>query len=174
MPDNAFNLAMLILRVGVGLIFLAHGIKHARGREKTTRWFASIGFKHAPMQWFMSTATEIGAGLLLILGLLTGLAAAGVVSTMVVAFWTVHRPAGFFITSFMKKGIEVEGWEYVFTLALAATAIAVAGPGDWSIDNGLGIAHDLDAWIGVILVTGGVLMAAGEILSFWRPKASVG
>lgn len=170
MPDDAFNLAMLILRVGVGLVFLAHGVKHARGREKTTNWFASIGFKYAPFQWLMSTATEIGAGLLLILGLLTSVAAAGVVSIMVVAFWTVHRAAGFFITAFMTEGVEVEGWEYVFTLAFTASAIAIAGPGDWSIDEGLNIAHDLDAWVGVVLVAGGVLMAAGEIVAFWRPQ----
>ena len=169
MPDNGFNLAMLILRVGIGLIFLAHGIKHARGREKTTNWFASLGFKQAPLQWLMSTATEIGAGLLLILGLLTSLAAAGVVGIMVVAFITVHRTAGFFITSFMKEGVEVEGWEYVFTLAFAASAIAVAGPGDWSIDNGLDIAHDLDAWIGVILVAGAALLSVVQVLTFWRP-----
>jgi len=174
MHDNAFNLAMLILRVGVGLIFLAHGIKHARGREKTTNWFASLGFRQAPLQWFMSTATEIGAGLLLILGLLTSLAAAGVVGIMVVAFLTVHRAAGFFITAFMKEGIEVEGWEYVFTLAFTASAIAVAGPGDWSIDNSLGIAHDLDAWWGVVLVAGAVLLSIGQVVTFWRPKDVAG
>ena len=172
MPDNAFNLAMLMLRVGVGLVFLAHGVKHARGREKTTNWFASLGFKHAPFQWLMSTATEIGAGILLILGLLTSVAAAGVVGIMVVAFLTVHRTAGFFITAFMKEGIEVEGWEYVFTLAFTASAIAVAGPGDWSIDNGLEIASDLDAWIGVLLVAGAVVVSIGQVLTFWRPGAT--
>ncbi len=167
--DDAFNLAMLILRVGVGIVFLAHGIKHARGREKTTNWFAWLGFKQAPLQWLMSTATEIGAGLLLVLGLVTGLAAAAVVGVMAVAFWTVHRPAGFFITAFMKKGIEVEGWEYVFTLAFTAAAIAVAGPGEWSIDDKLVIAHTLDAWVGVILVVGGVVMSAMQLATFWRP-----
>ena len=45
MHDDAFNLAMLILRVGLGVVFLAHGIKHARGREKTTNWFAWLGLQ---------------------------------------------------------------------------------------------------------------------------------
>ena len=154
-------------------MFLAHGIKHALGREKTTKWFASIGFKQAPFQWFMSTATELGVGVLLIPGFLTSVAAAGVVSIMFVAFWTVHRPAGFFITAFMKEGIDVEGWEYVFTLAFTASALAVAGPGDWSIDNGLGIDNYLDAWVAVILLTGGLAMGIGELLLFWRPKEKV-
>jgi putative oxidoreductase len=169
MHDDAFNLAMLILRVGLGAVFLAHGIKHARGREKTTNWFAWLGFKQAPLQWLLSTATEIGAGLLLILGLVNSLAAAGVVGIMAVAFWTVHRPAGFFITAFMKEGIDVEGWEYVFSLAFTASALAVAGPGDWSLDYQLGLDHKLDAWIGVLFVVGAVLVSALQLATFWRP-----
>ena len=99
----------------------------------------------APLQWLVMTLTEIVAGVLLIAGLLNSLAAAAVVGTMVVAFWTVHRSAGFFITAFMKEGIDVEGWEYVFTLAFAASALAIAGPGDWSLDYHLEIDHVLDS-----------------------------
>ena len=130
MHDDAFNLAMLGLRIGIGIVFLAHGLKHLRSREKTIGWFESIGFKQAPLQWLVMTVTEIGAGILLIIGLLNSLAAAAVVGTMAVAFWTVHRRAGFFITAFMKEGVDVEGWEYVFTLAFTAAALAIAGPGE--------------------------------------------
>ena len=174
MHDNAFNLAMLILRLGLGAVFLAHGIKHALGREKTTKWFAWLGFKQAPLQWFMSTATEIGAGALLIFGLVNSLAAAAVVGIMAVAFWTVHKPAGFFITAFMKEGIDVEGWEYVFSLAFAATALAIAGPGDWSLDYQIGIDHTLDAWIGVFFVAGAVALSALQLATFWRPGNEAG
>ena len=173
MHDDAFNLAMLTLRLGIGIVFLAHGIKHARGREKTTKWFAWLGFKQAPLQWVVMTLTEIVAGVLLIAGLLNSLAAAAVVGTMVVAFWTVHRSAGFFITAFMKEGIDVEGWEYVFTLAFAASALAIAGPGDWSLDYQLEIDHVLDAWVGVVLVAGSVGLSTIQLVTFWRPKAGV-
>jgi putative oxidoreductase len=115
------------------------------------------------------TATEIGAGLLLFLGLLNSLAAAAVVGTMFVAFWTVHRAAGFFITAFMKEGIDVEGWEYVFTLGFTAAALAVAGPGDWSLDYQIGIDHYLDAWIGVLFVLGSLLVSVGQLATFYRP-----
>lgn len=169
MHDDAFNLAMLGLRIGIGIVFLAHGIKHLRSREKTIRWFESIGFKQAPLQWLVMTGTEIGAGLLLVLGLLNSLAAAAVVGTMFVAFWSVHRTAGFFITAFMQEGVDVEGWEYVFTLAFTAAALAVAGPGDWSLDYQIGIDHTLDAWVGVILVAGSLLLSAGQLATFYRP-----
>ena len=169
MHDDAFNLAMLVLRVGLGIVFLAHGFKHLRSREKTIKWFEAIGFKQAPMQWVVMTATEIGAGAFLLIGLLSSAAGAAVVGTMVVAYWTVHRTAGFFITAFMKEGIDVEGWEYVFTLAIAAAALAVAGPGDWSLDYQIGIDHVLDAWIGVIFVAGSVLLSIGQLAAFYRP-----
>ena len=59
------DIALLILRVALGLVFVAHGVKHARGREKTSNWFGSIGFRQPQMQWFASSATEIGVGVLL-------------------------------------------------------------------------------------------------------------
>ncbi len=41
----SIDVGLLIIRVAVGLILLAHGVKHARGREKTSNWFGSIGFR---------------------------------------------------------------------------------------------------------------------------------
>jgi putative oxidoreductase len=144
------------------------------GRVKTTNWFASLGFNQAGLQWFASTATEIGVGVLLIAGLLTSFAAAGVIGIMFVAFWTVHRSAGFFITSFMKEGTDVEGYEYVMTLALIALAIAVGGPGDWSIDeqilvDGASLAAQLDGAVGAAIAAIGLLAGVGLLTVFWRP-----
>jgi putative oxidoreductase len=107
------DLALAVLRIGIGGVFLAHGVNHARGRERTTRWFGSVGFRRPEVQWFAATATEVAAGAALVLGLLTGLAAAALVAVVAVAFWTVHRGNGFFI---FRPG---EGWEYVATLALS-------------------------------------------------------
>lgn len=163
---------LLLLRLILGIVFLAHGIKHAQSRAKTTKWFASIGFRNAPFQWFMSTATEIGVGVLMVAGLLTGFAAAGIIGVMFVAFWTVHRAAGFFITSFMKEGIEVEGWEYVFVLAAAAASVALAGPGELSLDAVFGLDVLLDGWIGAALVGLGVASGVGLLAVFWRPTES--
>lgn len=171
---DKLNAALLILRVGLGGVFLAHGIKHAQGRAKTTAWFASLGFNKAGMQWAASTLTEIGVGTLLILGLLTGPAAAGVVAIMTVAFWTVHRKAGFFITAFMRPGIEVEGYEYVATLSLMAAVVAIAGPGEWALDwmiklNDVTVAELLDGRIGMLLTIAGIAAAASQLKLFWRP-----
>jgi putative oxidoreductase len=164
-----FDVAMLVLRTGVGLVILAHGVNHARGRERTTKWFASIGFRSPAMQWFFSTATELGVAALLILGLLTAPAAAGLVAVMFVAFWTVHRKNGFFI---FRPG---EGWEYVTTLALTGLTLAIAGPGELSIDgaveiDGTTVATLLDGWVGVLIVAAGLVLAAIQIATFFHPE----
>ena len=156
------DFATLVLRIGVGLVIVAHGVNHARGLDGTSSWFESVGFKRARLQALLSALVEIGVGVLLVLGFLTPFAAAGLVATMFVAFWSVHRANGFFI---FRPG---EGWEYVGTLALAALAIAIAGPGEISIDHGIGIADDFDGWTGFIIGAGGVVAAAGQLVTFWR------
>lgn len=162
----SIDLALFMLRAGIGIVFLAHGIKHAVRREKTIAWFHGIGFRMPGVQWFFMTATEIGAGVLLISGLLTSLAAAAVVGTMVVAFWSVHWKAGFWITARPD-----EGWEYVAILALAATLIAVRGPGAWSLDHALGeLWRNFDAKLGLVLAGAGAALGVIQLLLFWRPS----
>ncbi len=166
---EAYDYASLLLRLAVGGIMLAHGIKHAKGREKTSRWFGSIGFTSATLQWFASTATEVGVGVLLVAGLATPAAAAGAIGVMTVAYISVHRSVGFWITARPD-----EGWEYVMLIAAVSAAIAVGGPGKISLDHVLGIATDLNGWIGAGAVAGGILVAIMQLTMFFRPSKAVG
>jgi putative oxidoreductase len=163
---ESFDWAMLVLRVGAGLVILAHGVNHARGRQRTTTWFESIGFRRAEVQWFASTVSELAIGSLLVVGLLTGPAAAGLIAVMFVAFWSVHRNNGFFI---FRPG---EGWEYVATLALIGATIAIAGPGSASVDNALSIDTTFDGWVGAALVGGAMAAAAVQLALFFRPEST--
>jgi putative oxidoreductase len=172
--SNTVDVALLVLRLALAVVFLAHGVKHLAGRAKTTAWFASIGFRAPGFQWFASTATELGVAVLLALGLLTALGAAGVVAIMFVAFWTVHRFAGFFITAFMREGVDVEGWEYVATLAVIATTLAIAGAGAYSLDakisfDGVPLTDLLDGWVGLAIVAAAIVIAIVQLVVFWRP-----
>ena len=100
----------------------------------------------------------------LLLGLLTSLQCGAVVGIMTVAFMTTHRKNGFFI---FRKG---EGYEYVAFIAVTATALAMLGPGEWSLDHALGIDDDLDGWTGLALSAGlGIVSAAGLLAACWRP-----
>ena len=160
---NPIDGGLLILRVVVGLTIIAHGVNHARNLEGTARWFARVGFKAAPMQARMSVVTELGAGLLLVLGLLTPLAAAAITATMTVAAGAIHRFNGFFV---FRKG---EGVEYVNVLAWVALGIAWTGGGEYSLDNALGI--DFGSTWNLLIGLGGFAAGIGQLILFWRRPA---
>ena len=111
---------LLVLRVWLGIVMLAHGRHHARSPAGTAKWFASKGFRQAELNARLSAFGELAIGAALVAGLLTSPAAAGLVATMVVAFWSIHRFAGFYV--FKRPD---EGWEYVATLCVVATFVAV-------------------------------------------------
>ena len=167
MSVDALNAAMVVLRFAVGVVFLAHGLKHFRSREKTMAWAASIGLKSPAIQWMFMTFAEIGIGVGFLAGFLTSFAAAGLVAMMVGAFWTVHRFAGFWITARPD-----EGYEYVFVLVAAATAIALIGPGEWSVDHALEISATFDGTTGALVVVGGLLAGIAQLAIFYRRPPS--
>lgn len=152
---------LLGLRLWLGVVMLAHGYHHARSQAGTTRWFASKGFRHAGANARMSALGELAIGAGLAAGLFTAFAAAGLVATMTVAFWSIHRFAGFFV--FARPD---EGWEYVATLSVAATALAVAGPGRYSLDEWIG--WTITGWVGLAVVAGGLVAATLLLVLTWR------
>jgi putative oxidoreductase len=165
---DEYNAAMLILRVAFGLTMAAHGhAKVFKGGKLagTAGWFDSIGMKPGAVHARLAAGTEILAGLGLALGLLTTFSAMGFVGIMLVAGYTVHRSNGFFIVS--------EGWEYTFILAIGAVGIAMLGPGEWSLDNAIGIDRDLDGWLGLVIAgAGGMAAGIAQLAIFYRPPAS--
>lgn len=164
---DAIDLALLVFRCGLGAVMLAHGINHIWGGGKiegTAGWFGSMGMRPPLVQAWLASLTEIGAGVALVLGLLTPLGGAGLVGTMAVAFVINHRGNGFFI---FRPG---EGWEYVMTLAVCGVAIGAVGPGGWSLDRALDIDDDLIGTTGLLLSAGaGLGGAALLLLVCWRP-----
>lgn len=168
--DDAIDLALTIFRCGIGAVMLAHGINHIYGGGKitgTAGWFGSMGMRWLLFQAWFASLTEIGAGVLLVAGLLTPLAAAGVIGVMTVAWAINHRGNGFFI---FRPG---EGWEYVMTLASCGVALGAIGAGGWSLDNAFGIDDDLIGWPGLLIaVIGGFGGAALLLAVAWRPPST--
>ncbi len=165
---DAIDLALLILRCGVGAVMLAHGINHIVGGGRipgVASWFESLGMKQPVLQAWLASLTEVGAGIVLVLGFLTPLGGAGVVGTMAVAWIINHRGNGFFI---FRPG---EGWEYVMILLLCGLTIGTIGPGGWSLDAALDLDDDLVGWTG--LLVSGAAGGGGALLLlavFWRPR----
>jgi putative oxidoreductase len=166
---DSINLALLLLRCAVGAVMLAHGINHIFGGGKiagTGRWFQSLGMRPGILHAWVASITEIVGGALLLLGLLTPLGGAAVIGVMLVAWITNHRGNGFFI---FRPG---EGWEYVMTLTFAGLAIAVVGPGEWSLDNAFDLLDDLVGATGLaIAAVAGAGGAAALLAAAWRPPA---
>jgi putative oxidoreductase len=162
---NGVDLAGLLLRLILGGTIAAHGWNHAfggGGLAGTAGWFDSIGIRPGRVHAALATLTELGAGILLIFGLLTPLAAAGVVGTMVVALVANHLRNGFFI---FRPG---EGYEYVLMIIVVACALGALGAGSWSIDEALGFT--LRGWGGLAVSAGaGGAGAALLLVTWWRP-----
>ena len=162
---NVYDVGLLILRLVLGLTLAAHGFNKFFGGGRipgTARWFESIGMKPGKFHATIAATTEVSAGLGLAAGLLTPIPAAGFVSLMLVAAWTVHRPNGFFIVK--------EGWEYNLVLAVSAVAVATLGAGRLSLDWLIFGRNWLDGWQGLLLsVVLGLAGAIGQLLIFYRP-----
>jgi len=163
---TALDTGLLILRVVTGLTFAAHGFqKLFRGGRiaGTARWFDSMGMRPGRLHAYAAALSELGAGLLLALGLLTPLAAAAVIAVMIVAAWTSHR-GNFFITA--------NGWEYNLILAVVAFSVAVTGPGRYSIDHLIdwGVLRATGSgWTALIAAAVGIVGAAAQLVVFYRP-----
>ena len=168
---DAIDLALLLFRCGLGAVMLAHGWNHIYGGGKiegTAKWFGSMGMRPPLVQAWLASITELGAGVLLVLGLLTPFGGAGIVGVMVVAWAINHRGNGFFI---FRPG---EGWEYVMTLAICGVVVGTVGPGSWSLDDALDLRDDLTGTTGLLIsaLAGGV-GAAALLAACWR-KPSAG
>ena len=171
---TAYDFAILLLRVVLGLTMAAHGYNKFFGKgglAGTAGWFDSIGMRPGMFHARVAATTEVAAGLGLALGLLTPIPAAGFVALMFVAAWTVHRKNGFFIVK--------EGWEYNLILAVAAVALAGTGAGRLSLDyllfHGTALSHYLRGWVGLLIaVVLGLAGGIGQLVIFFRPPAKDG
>ena len=164
-----FDTIMLILRLIAGPTIFAHGYnKMFRGGKipGTARWFDSMGMKpNGTVHAYVASVNEMGCGLLILVGLLTPFAAAGVIGTMVVAAWTVHRKA-FFIVK--------EGWEIVMVMGVLFWTIGAFGPGRWSLDHALGLSDTInDGLVGAAIAAGlGIAAGVGTVVFCYRPPAT--
>jgi putative oxidoreductase len=111
--------AALLLRVSLGVLFLAHaGLKvFVFTPAGAAKFFGSLGLP--PELAYLTIAAEVVGGVALILGVFTRWVALALIPVLLGAIVTVHGPAGFFFTN--ANG----GWEYpaFWTVALAVQAL---------------------------------------------------
>ena len=132
------DLTLTLLRLVLGVTFFMHGA------QKMLGWFGGYGF-HATMGFFtqqmgipaplafLAICAEFFGGLGLIVGLLSRIAALGIIVNMLVAIATVHHVNGFFMNwTGQQKG---EGYEYHLLAIALAIVVLVKGAGALSLDR---------------------------------------
>jgi putative oxidoreductase len=140
------DVALLVLRVLLGVVFFPHGM------QKLTPMFGGYGFE-GTMGFFTGTLgvpavfaflaiMAEGLGWLgLITGLLTRVAAFGIAMNMAVAVYMIHWHNGFFMNWYGVMTSEGkpagEGFEYHLLVIAIALALMIKGGGKWSIDKAI-------------------------------------
>jgi len=127
---------LLVLRLVLGFLLIGHGAQKllgwfgGPGLAGTGGFFHSLGFRPGKLMAAVAGISEAGAGLFLVLGLLTPFASAAVIGTLLVA-GSVHLGAGLWAQS--------GGYELSLLYVVAAVLFAFTGPGAYSLDNALGL-----------------------------------
>lgn len=169
-----FDLALLIVRVVLGVTFILHG------GQKLFGWLGGPGMNGftgmmgksgvPPFLAWLAAICEFGGGLLILLGLVTPLAAALIISTQIVAIAEVHAKNGFFNTE--------RGYEFNLSLITLALVLMLTGAGAISVDATLSLARPLDQlplWVVLLLVLisfGGIVSV--ELARRTRPEVQAG
>lgn len=128
-PAPAREFAVLIARVAIGIVFVAHGWQKlsTNGIDATTSFFAQAGVPAARASAWFAAVLELAGGAALILGLAVPLAGLLLLIDMIGAFVFVHADAGIFVAQ--------GGYELVLVLGASALLLAVIGGGRYSVDQ---------------------------------------
>lgn len=126
MKQYQTDFASLILRIALGIMFLAHGLTKLLvfTPTGTAKFFESLGFPG--VIGYLTIVFEIGGGALLLLGILTRIISLLAVIQMIVITF-IHSANGW---SFSNTG---GGWEYPAFMGLTAASLTLLGSGRFNI-----------------------------------------
>ncbi|MBO3751856.1 DoxX family protein [Streptosporangiaceae bacterium NEAU-GS5] len=123
-----FDLATLVTRVTVGVIFIAHGWqKYQHGIDVTTRLMAKAGVPFPRLSGLFATWVELIGGIMLVAGLLVPVAGVLLALDMLGAIVFVTGKHGLFATE--------NGWELPAALGVASLLLAATGGGQYALDR---------------------------------------
>jgi putative oxidoreductase len=148
------KLGLAVLRVIVGGLFMGHGLQkltgwfRGHGLQATGDAFESMGLRPGRVHAVGAGVSETLGGALIAAGLLTPIGASLLSGTMITAIRKVHAPKG----PWAAEG----GYEYNLVLLATVFLITDVGPGEWSLDEALGIRWSGPGWALAQLTAGAI------------------
>ena len=122
------NVALLLIRIAVGVVFLYHGSAILFGAFGGPGPQGFANHMHAPaIMGYLVGLAQFAGGLAILIGLLIRIGAVCIIIVMLGAIFLVHLPHGFDVS----KG----GMEYALTQLLIALALLIAGGGAYSLGS---------------------------------------
>ena len=161
------HVGRLGVRTVIGSLFIGHGTQKlfgwfdGPGPAGTEAMMESLRLRPVRRNAIAAGATEATGGLMLLAGLATPAAAAGLIGVMSTAIRTVHLPKGVWNSG--------GGYEYNLTLIAAMLALVETGPGDLSLDHLLKLEKRGPAWALAALAVG--LAASTAVVTLGRRTA---
>ncbi|WP_116952681.1 DoxX family protein [Jiangella endophytica] len=128
-PPPVRDLVVLLARVGIGVVFVAHGWQKLAdtGIDGVAAGFEQMDVPLATASAWFAALVELVGGAALILGAATPVVGLLLAVDMLGAYLFAHAGNGMFVAE--------GGAELVLTLGAASLLLAAAGPGRFSVDH---------------------------------------
>ena len=129
-PFRRLDVALIALRIGLGIVFVAHGIdKLQNGVAGVAQFFGSVGIPVPLLSAWVVTLAELLGGLALLLGALVPVAATVLAVVMIVAIVFVKSGIGLIAPQGSGAGAELD-----VALLAGLVVLALLGGGRYSLD----------------------------------------
>lgn len=159
------DLGLLLLRVGLGALLIVHGLRKlfgwwgGQGLSGFKDSIADSGYQYADILSYVAIGGQIVAGVLLVLGMFSPLAAAGALAYLLNGVLSgISADGGIRNFAFFLPG----GHEYQLVLVVLAAAIVLTGPGRYGFDAARGWARR--PFIGSIVT---LVLGIGGGIALW-------
>ena len=129
LPAPARDLALLLTRIAIGVVFVAHGYQKlvTNGIDGTAAFFGQVGVPLPTVSAWLAALVELVGGAALVLGVAVPVAGVLLALEMIGAYVFVHAGNGIFVSE--------NGYELVLALGATSLLLAAVGAGRFSLDH---------------------------------------